>query len=112
MNIIINLLKQKNTYLTRFKRLSICEHRRIQNGDFSRLDAFYHNRQVLLEAIESLDKELMQHKSIPVSEKDKKTIIKLLHEKRAIIMSILDKDLCIHSYFNEWEQSMMKNQIA
>ena len=112
MNIIISLLKQKNIYLTRFKRLSICEHRRIQNGDFSQLDAFYHNRQILLEAIESIDRKLMRHKSIPVSSKDKKIIIKLLYEKRAIIMSILDKDLCIHSYFSEWEQSMMKSQIA
>ena len=112
MNTIIDLLKQKNSYLKNFKQLSVREHTRVQNGDFSHLNKFYYKRKALLESIEKLDKQLNQQKDILLSLEDKKIMLNLLQEKRGIVMSILDKDLRIYSYFSEKEQQAVKSQIA
>ncbi len=109
---IIDLLKQKNTYLTQFSRLSIGECQRLKKGDFSRINEFCSARQKILKSIAKIDAQIQTYKEAHLSEQEKKDIIQLLKEKRSIVCSIVQQDLLIHCYVNEQKLPSLKDRSA
>ena len=103
-NMIIDLLKRKNTYLNRFSRLSACECKRLKGGDFSRIQRFYRLRKTLLKAIETIDRKIAQCRPQKAPSHKKQEILELLKKQRSLGLSILQKDLCIHCYIHERSQ--------
>lgn len=112
MKLVIDLLKQKNNYLAQFKRIGDFESHRLQSGDYSYIEQFYYSRQIILDAIESIDKNLKQYTAQKTSEEDKKTIMALLKKQKEITLAILQKDLLIHSYLNDLQYDVVESQIA
>ena len=112
MKEIINLLRQKNDYLQQFERISSKAYHRLCLGDYSHIDTFYHDRQRLLNIMDQIDKQLNSITPVAVSEKDKKTMLSLIQEKKKITMSVLQKDLLIHSYLNDAQYDTAQEQIA
>ena len=112
MKTVINLLEKKNNYLSQFEQLSSFEWKRICGGDFSNIESFYYSRQIILDAIDRIDYKLKKYK-LSLSDKDiQKKIMPLLQKKHKIIMSILHKDLLIHSNIRDLESGLLENRIA
>jgi len=112
MKPVIDLLKQKNNYLSQFEKMNVFECRRLQSGDYSHIEQFYYSRQIILDAIENIDNSLKTYRVQKVSEENKKTILNLLNEKRKITLSILRQDIIIHSYLNDLQYDVLENQTA
>ena len=113
MKLVIDLLKQKNNYLSQFEKISSLECHRLQSGDYSHLEQFYYSRQVILDAMENIDIHLKKYSVQSVSEVEKKTVLKLLQKKRKIAWAILQTDLLIHSYLNDSHSAdIVEDQIA
>ena len=113
MKLVIDLLKQKNNYLSQFKKISSLECHRLQSGDYSHLEQFYYSRQVILDAIENIDIHLKKYAVQFVSETEKKTVRGLLQKKRKITWAILQIDFLIHSYLNDSKsKDIVEDQIA
>ena len=112
MKIVIELLRQKNSYLNRFEKISSAECHRLQSGDYSHVEKFYHSRQIILDALENIDKHLKSYTPQHISKEDKQTVQKLLQKKRKITRSILQKDILIHSYLNDLQYDKVEDQIA
>ena len=109
---VIKLLRQKNDYLKQFEKISAQEYHRLCLGDYSHIDQFCHNRQKLLNIMDNIDKQLKNIKPKAISEKDKKTMLSLIQEKKKITLNVLQKDLLIHAYLNDTKQETVKAQIA
>ena len=112
MKLVIDLLKQKNNYLIQFKKLGDFELHRLQSGDYSHVEQFYYSRQIILDAIENIDKTLRKYKVQRTSEEDKKIVLALLKKQKEIAMAILQKDILIHSYLNDLQYDVVESQIA
>ena len=56
--------------------------------------------------------DLKKAKPKAISEKDKKTMLSLIQEKKKITLTVLQKDLLIHSYLNDTKYDTAKDQIA
>jgi len=103
MQHMINILKKKNFYLELFKSINSEELNRIQKGDLSNLESFYYDREILLNAMDKIDKQLSQYKLEQlddVSENSKRKIISLLKNKKQFIYTILNQDVQIHDTLN------------
>ena len=112
MELVIDLLQQKNNYLIQFEKISSFECQRLQSGDYSHIEQFYYSRQIILDAIENIDTHLKNYTPHNTSAKHKETIRTLLKKKRAITKSILQKDILIHSYLNDLQYDVIEDQIA
>ena len=113
MKLVIDLLKQKNNYLSQFEKISSLECHRLQSGDYSHLEQFYYSRQVILDAIENIDIHLKRHSVQSISEIEKKKVLGLLQKKRKITWAILQTDFLIHSYLNDSQnKDVVEDQIA
>ena len=113
MKPLIDLLRQKNNYLVQFEKIGSFECRRLQAGDYSRLERFYYRRQIILDVIENIDKHLKKHKTGELSGRHKKTALKLFQEQRKIVKSILRQDMIIHSCLNSLPgEDRIEDQIA
>ena len=94
------MLEQKNSYLLEFHKINNEEMNRLSEGCADHLEDFYYSRELLLNAIDKLDKQIQEKEQKPaplvgVSEKNK--LKKLLSLKKSMILSILDQDLTILS---------------
>lgn len=112
MKLVIDLLKQKHNYLMQFKKIGSLECDRLHSGDYSQIERFYYNRQIILDAIENIDKNLKNYMVQNTSEEDKETISILLKKQREITMAILQKDIVIHSHLNDLQYDLVESQIA
>ena len=113
MKLIIELLKQKNNYLSQFKKINAFECHRLQSGDYSHIEQFYYSRQIILDAIDNIDTSLKEYRADrKASEEDKQTIRDLLNEKRKITFHILRQDMVIHSYINGLQYDVLESQTA
>ena len=114
MKKIIKLLKRKNDCLREFEKASVQEYRRLRLGDLSHIESFYHHRQKILKIIDNIDRELKTTTTASISEKDKKTMLDLIQEKKKITLTVLQQDLLIHSYLNDQRHhdDIAEDQIA
>ena len=112
MKLVIDLLKQKNNYLMQFKKIGSLECQRLQSGDYSHIEQFYYSRQIILDAIDNIDKNLKSYTAQRTSKADKGTISILLKKQREITMVILQRDIVIHSYLNDLQYDLVESQIA
>lgn len=100
---MIFLLEKKNSYLDEFKTLNEEEMARIQNEDFSNLESFYYDREILLNAMDRIDKQLKDHSLDQCADADqpsKQKIVLLLRNKKNSLRTILDQDMKIHEQLN------------
>ena len=100
---MIFLLEKKNSYLEEFKTLNEEEMARIQNEDFSNLESFYYDREILLNAMDRIDKQLKDHGLDQCADADqpsKAKIVLLLKNKKDSLRTILDQDMKIHEQLN------------
>ncbi len=100
---MIDMLKKKNFYLELFESINGEELNRIKTGDFSNLESFYYDREILLNAMDKIDKKLSQYKLEQfddVSENSKRKVINLLKNKKQFIHTILNQDMQIHDTLN------------
>ena len=96
---MIELLSKKNSYLIEFQKLNKEELSRIEMSNFQNLEAFYLDREILLNAVDRIDRELGDYKLedfMDISEDSKKKIIYLLKNKRQFLLRILNQDMHIH----------------
>ncbi|MDE0118924.1 MAG: hypothetical protein OXM55_02810 [Bdellovibrionales bacterium] len=112
MELVIDLLQQKNNYLLQFEKIGFFECQRIRAGDYSHIEQFYYSRQIILDAIENIDIQIKNYTPQHVSKEYKKTIKALLQKKRAITKSILQQDIMIHSYLNDLQYDIVEDQTA
>ena len=112
MKTLIDMLEKKNNYLSQFEQLSSLEWKRICVGDFSNVEKFYYSRQIILDAIDHIDKKLKKHKLSLSNKHTQKQVMSILQKKHKIILSILHKDLLIHSNIRELESNLLENRIA
>lgn len=113
MREFINLLKETNNYLIKFKKLSSLEYIHLQKGESINKKTFYHNRKMILNTIDHINKTLNTlppHKLL--SQKEKDTISFLLQEKRNIIVNIVKQDILIHTYLNKKFHNVEHIKIA
>ena len=100
---MIDKLKKKNFYLELFESINSEELNRIQKGDLENLESFYYDREILLNAMDKIDKQLCQYKLEQlddVNENSKRKIISLLKNKKQFIYTILKQDMQIHDTLN------------
>ena len=100
---MIDILKKKNFYLELFESINTEELHRIQQGELNNLESFYYDREILLNAMDKIDKQLNQYKLEQfddVSENSKRKIINLLKNKKQFIHTILKQDMQIHDALN------------
>ena len=112
---MIELLRKKNSYLMEFQKLNKEEFGRIKMSNFQNLEAFYYDREILLNAVDRIDQELSRYKIedfVDVSEKSKKKIIYLLKNKREFLLHILNQDMQIHEQLEGHQPSVKENKIA
>ncbi|MDE0151914.1 MAG: hypothetical protein OXK80_05410 [Bdellovibrionales bacterium] len=100
---MIDMLKKKNFYLELFESINGEELNRIKKGDLNNLESFYYDREILLNAMDKIDKQLNQYKLEQfddVSENSKRKIVSLLKNKKQFIYTILKQDMQIHDTLN------------
>ena len=112
---MVHLLERKNSYLDDFQKLNKEELNRLQQGDFNNLEAFYYDRELLLNGMDRIDSELRQY-SIDqfqdVCEKSKQIILTLLRAKKKSILNIVSQDMKIHDELNASAEAFEKEKIA
>ena len=110
---VIDLLGRKNGYLVDFQTLNSEELARIEQGNFANLEAFYYDRELLLNAMEKLDHKLREYSVDELGSTQspfKEKILELLKNKRKFIHNILDQDMAIHDSLSA--SSVVKAKIA
>ena len=111
---MIQLLKQQISYLKDFQQINQEEEKRIYQGDTTNLEAFYYDRELLLNAVDKINKKLKIQsidQYVGVGNIQKDTVRELLKEKRKILHDILNQDMEIHSRINSYI-SDQKTKIA
>ncbi len=96
---MVLLLQKKLGYLQDFQNLNQEEWERINQGDISNLEAFYYDRELLLNAMDRIDKRLRGYnvdQCDGVNEESKGKVLSLLQKKRKAIYNILNQDMKIH----------------
>lgn len=97
---MVLLLKKKVRYLREFQSLNQEEWMRINQGQLNNIEAFYYDRELLLNAMDRVDKKLKNYnidQCEDVGVKEKQKIISLLKEKRQAIHNILNQDMKMHN---------------
>jgi len=112
---LFDILEQKNSYLLEFHKINNEEMDRLSEGCADNLEDFYYSRELLLNAIDKLDKRIHERERKPaplvgVSEKNK--LKKLLSLKKSMILSILDQDLTILSLVEKINKNRTTRKIA
>lgn len=111
---MIQLLKKQVSYLKDFQKINLEEGKRIYQGNLTNLEAFYYDRELLLNAVERIDQKL-KTKNIDhyegVGNKEKSIVVQLLKEKRKSICEILNQDIEIHSLLSS-NLAIDKTKIA
>ena len=100
---MILLLQKKIAYLQDFQNLNREEWTRINQGNLENIEDFYYDRELLLNAMERIDKKLQHYKVDQcegVTQKSKNKIIFLLQKKRKAIHHIVNQDMKIHDHLH------------
>jgi hypothetical protein len=98
MEEILNLLKERNTFLRQFYSINRTEMFRFEEGDFSRIEYFYKSRDNILDMISHLESELDGRLGVLEAGNDvpaelKNQVRTELDFKDDVITQILDQDL-------------------
>ena len=97
---LFEMLEQKNSYLLEFHKINNEEMDRLAGGCSDNLETFYYSRELLLNAIDKLDRKILEKEKKPVQQveaSDKKKLQEILSLKNNMVLSILDQDLTILS---------------
>lgn len=113
---LFNLLEEKNSYLLEFHKINTDEIERLTKGLTDNLENFYYSRELLLNAIDRLDKKIAKEKettcletqNLEVQREEKKKLQEILHLKKSMVLSILDQDLAIISLVDKLNQKNQK----
>ena len=108
---LFNLLEEKNSYLLEFHKINNKEIERLVEGRQDNLENFYYSRELLLNAIDRLDKQIVKEdKTSPLEahKTEKKKLQEILRLKRNMVLSILDQDLTIISLVDRLNQKNIK----
>lgn len=110
VNLIIQLLEQKNDLLRTFLEISECERKSFKARNFDNLEDLYQSREQLLGSIQSIDRRLdaYSENASGVSHEDKSSIKKLLDQKQVLVNEILQQDLVILSCIENEKSSLIK----
>lgn len=112
INLIIQLLEQKNNLLRLFLEMSEAERKSFKARNFENLESLYDNREELLSCVQSIDKRLDIHSANEsaesVSAENKKVIQRLLDQKQILVNKILEQDLMILSSVETEKSSLIK----
>ena len=102
---IFEALEKKNSYLSEFSKLNKEEITRLAQGNVKNLENFYYLREIIINAINKLDKRISILESwdeeIKNNAKTKKKFLFVLEKKRELVLSILDQDLKIISLIDK-----------
>ena len=108
---LFNLLEEKNSYLLEFHKINNKEIERLAEGRHDNLENFYYSRELLLNAIDRLDKRIaLEEKTVhfEAQKEEKKKLQDILHLKKSMVLSILDQDLTIISLVDRLNQKNQK----
>ena len=113
MEEILNLLKERNSFLRQFYSINRTEMYRFDEGDFSRIEFFYKSRDNILDMISHLETELDGRLGIleatdDVSKDLKNQIRTELDFKDEVITQILGQDLEILSKIDGAKNRIIK----
>jgi hypothetical protein len=113
MEVIINLLKEKNHFLKKFYTLNKAEILRLTEGDFSRLDYFYQSRENILDMITYIENRMEENLGVsestsPVSNEERLRIRRELDFKDDVVGQILDQDLQILSFIETAKTDLIR----
>ncbi len=112
INMIIQLLEQKNDLLQAFLEISECERKSFKARNFDNLEDLYRSREDLLASIQSVDKRVDTYSGAQdaslVTAADKSAIKKLLNKKQVLVNEILQQDLVILSCVENEKSSLIK----
>ena len=112
---LFNLLEEKNSYLLEFHKINNNEIERLVKGHQDNLENFYYSRELLLNAIDKLDKQIAEgekHAFFAPHKEEKKKLKEILLLKRNMVLSILDQDLTIISLVDRLNQKNRKKPAA
>ena len=112
VNLIIQLLEQKNDLLRLFLEMSETERKSFKSKNYENLGSLYENREELLSCVQSVDKRLELHSSQEdansISDENKKAIKRLLDQKQVLVNKILEQDLLILSSVENEKSNLIK----
>lgn len=113
MDTIINLLKDKNYHLDKFRLLNESELLNFTDGNFDNLETFYQARETILDLIRCIDRLIdaaseSQDKAAVISEPDKKEMLKSMNAKQELVTQILAQDLQILSVIEMAKSNIIK----
>lgn len=112
MDTIINLLKDKNEHLDKFRLLNESELLNFSEGIFDNLETFYQARETILDMIRCIDR-LVDAAASPqdptqVRDADKKVMLQLMNQKNDLVTHILGQDLQILSVIEAAKSNIIK----
>lgn len=105
---LFHLLEEKNSYLMEFHKINNTEIERLIQGCSDNLEDFYYSRELLLNAIDKLDKQIADaEQSAPFEAQadEKNKLEELLRLKKKVVLSILDQDLIIISLIDRLQKN-------
>jgi len=103
---LFEMLDQKNGYLLEFHQMNLDEINKLNQGCTDHFETFYYNREVLLNAIDKLDRKLSINRCSKMNRAEKKKLVEILNIKKDMVLSILEQDLMIMSLLEQ-----LKNKI-
>lgn len=112
---LFNLLEEKNSYLLEFHKINNNEIERLIKGHQDNLENFYYSRELLLNAIDKLDKQIAkeeQNACFEAQQEEKRKLKEILLLKRNMVLSILDQDLTIISLVDRLNKTNEKKSAA
>lgn len=112
MNEVLNLLKEKNSCLQKFRELNEKEIEFISSGNFDNLENFYIAREGILGIIQRVD-EMIEIASLSFEEAAataelKSEIQMTLQKRNTLVNSILEQDLEILSNIDKAKSEIIK----
>src|SRR4051794_19087272 len=114
MDEVLNLLRERNSFLKQFYSINKSEMFRFEEGDFSRIEYFYKSRDNILDMISHLEKNLDDRlgaldDATSVSRDVKHQIRNELDFKDSMITEILNQDLEILSRIDTAKTKIIKD---
>ncbi|MCB9072851.1 MAG: hypothetical protein H6623_04450 [Bdellovibrionaceae bacterium] len=112
INLIMQLLEEKNELLRLFLEISEKERRSFKARNFDNLEILYVSREELLENIQCIDKrlDLYSAKENPetITPEQKSKITKTLETKQLLVNEILSQDLVMLSCIDNEKSGLIK----
>jgi hypothetical protein len=114
MDNIINLLKDKNEHLRKFKQLNESELANFSEGNFDNLEIFYNSRETILDLIRCIDGLIdvslneSDLETMPAAEEDRARIVQILGQRNDLVTEILAQDLQILSVIEQTKSDIIK----